>query len=107
MTFDSGFYVWIGTKDFGGGTKGSSRIGANVRFIQIEVRVFDLVFENLVSVAICIGRLGIHGAGDGNAHAGIGGTAGTGGGDRVCGGIAWSDLGGAFRGNWADFRRDS
>lgn len=77
MAFDGGFNVWIGTENFGGCAKGLTRIGADVGFIQIEVGVFDLFFENLVSGTIRIGGLGIRDAGDGNAYAGIGGAAGT------------------------------
>ncbi len=82
VTFDGGLNVRVGAKNFGGGGESRARIGANVSFIQIEVRVFDAVLENSVSVAVGVGRLGIRFR-NGYAHAGVGGAAGAGGGKSV------------------------
>ena len=57
VTFDGGFNVWIGAENFGSRAEGGSRIGANVGFIQIEIGVFDPLFENSVSGKIGVGRL--------------------------------------------------
>src|ERR1700676_3776865 len=107
MAFDGGFNIWIGAENFSSRAKGLARVGADVGFIQIEVSVFDLLFENFISGTIGVGRLGTDGAGDGDAHAGIGGAAGTGSGNGVGRGVSGSDFGGAFGRNWTDFRRDS
>ena len=108
VAFDGGFNVWIGAKEFGGGAESFASVGANVGFIQIEVRVFDFLAEDLVSdcdpyrwarrsrqLAMVMRTLA-------SAVA-----AGTGCGDGVGRGVSGRDFSGAFGRNWADFRRDS
>jgi len=92
-------------QEVGGLLKSGAGVGANFGGVVIEVGVTDFLEEEFVEAGFGSFRGGRRRV-DGDANGGVRGTAGSGSGEGVGGGVRWGDGGGALRSDSADFGSD-